>query len=126
MIRKLYLLLLIITSLFGYLEWGGNNHMFLFQAERDIFSKLFADPVAVLHPFTVLPFLGQIILLISLFQKYPSKTWVYTGVGFLGILLGLMLLIGLISTNYKVILSTIPFLTVSVCTILQFRKTGST
>ncbi len=25
---------LIITSLLGYLEWGGNSHSFLFQATR--------------------------------------------------------------------------------------------
>lgn len=69
---KLLNFLLIVTSLLGYLEWGGDNHIFLFKAEAEILSKLFTDPLSVLHPFTLLPLAGQIILLITLFQK---KTW---------------------------------------------------
>ena len=48
---KILNLLLIVTSLFGYLEWGGNNSILLFQAEADIISKLFTDPTSVIHPF---------------------------------------------------------------------------
>ncbi|MFM9056429.1 MAG: hypothetical protein ACKOQY_07045 [Bacteroidota bacterium] len=42
--------LLILTSLFGFLEWGGNNQAFLFEAELDVLSRSFTDPVAVIHP----------------------------------------------------------------------------
>ena len=38
---KILNFLLIIFSLFGYLEWSGNQHIFLFEAEIEIFSKLF-------------------------------------------------------------------------------------
>ena len=65
--------LLIVSSLFGFLEWGRNYKMFLFQLEAEIVTKFFKDPISVLHPFTILPFLGQVILLITLFQKSPSK-----------------------------------------------------
>jgi len=65
--------LLLVTSLFGYLEWGGNNHLFLFQAEGEIFSKLISDPTSVIHPFILLPIIGQALLLITLFQKTPHK-----------------------------------------------------
>ncbi|MEZ5041890.1 MAG: hypothetical protein R2828_18485 [Saprospiraceae bacterium] len=114
--------LLIITSLLGYLEWSGNNHSFLFQAEAQIFSKLFTDPTSVLHPFTILPMLGQVILVVTLFQKTPSKTLTYIGIGSLGILLGLMFVIGLMSLNYKVLISTIPFIVVSIIAIRHQRK----
>lgn len=30
---KIFNIILIITSLFGYLEWSGDSHSFLFQAE---------------------------------------------------------------------------------------------
>lgn len=60
---------LILTSLFGYLQWGGGNSMFLFQAEGEVFIKLFTNPAEALHPLTILPMLGQIILLITIFQK---------------------------------------------------------
>ena len=49
---KLLNALLIVTSLFGYMEWGGGNHLFLFQAEGQVLAKMFTDPMSVLHPFT--------------------------------------------------------------------------
>jgi hypothetical protein len=52
----------------GYLEWGGDSHSYLFQAEVEVLSKLFVDPVSVLHPLTVLPLAAQVILLLTLFQ----------------------------------------------------------
>ncbi|HRG00439.1 MAG: hypothetical protein U0W65_02325 [Bacteroidia bacterium] len=114
--------LLIITSLLGYLEWGGNNHILLFQAEAEIFSKLLYDPQSVIHPLILMPLAGQVLLLITLFQKTPNKRLTYIAIGSLGLLLGFMLFIGLIDLNLKIIISTIPFLTVSVYTILQLKK----
>jgi len=71
--RKAYNLGLLLTSLIGYLEWGGNNNTFLFQAEGEILSKLFTDPGSVVHPFTLLPMTGQLILIVTLFLKEPTK-----------------------------------------------------
>ncbi len=114
---------LIITSLFGYLEWGGNKHLFLFEVELEIFSKLCTSPISVVHPLTILPIMGQMILFFTLWQKNPSKVLTYIGIGCLGILLILMFIIGLISLNYKITLSTIPFIILSVITIFHHRKT---
>ncbi|MEZ4905861.1 MAG: hypothetical protein R2822_30880 [Spirosomataceae bacterium] len=119
---KIFNFLLVITSLLGYLEWSGNSHSFLFQAEGEIFSKLFTDPISILHPFTVLPLLAQVILLFTLFQKMPSKTLTYLSIGGLGILLVFMFIIGLLSSNYKIISSTIPFLVTSILAIRHYRK----
>jgi hypothetical protein len=119
---KIFNFSLIITSLFGYLEWGGNNHSFLFQTEGEIFSKLFTDPSSVLHPFTILPMAGQLLLVITLFQKKPSKKLTYISIGGLGLLLGLMFVIGIISFNIKTILSTIPFIIIAILTIQYYRK----
>ncbi|MCE1197518.1 MAG: hypothetical protein LWW85_00995 [Marinilabiliales bacterium] len=119
---KVLNLLLLITSLFGYLEWGNHYHTFLIQAEVDVLSKLFADPLSVLHPLTVAPMIGQILLLITLFQKVPSRVLTFVSMGCLGLLLGLMLFIGVISLNFKIILSTLPFVLIAVWTILYHRK----
>lgn len=119
---KIINLLLIITSLFGYLEWSGNSHSFLFQAEGEIISKLFSDPISIIHPFIVLPLLGQLILLFTLFQKKPGKILTYISISGLGILLAFMFIAGLLSFNYKIVISTIPFLTVSVLAIRHYRK----
>ncbi|HNR08785.1 MAG TPA: hypothetical protein PKM27_15810 [Saprospiraceae bacterium] len=122
---KVYNLLLILTSLFGYLEWGGNNHQFLFEAEAEIFSRLINDPLSVIHPLVLLPLAGQILLLITLFQRKPSKILTFIGMGGLGILLGFMALVGVLGLNYKIVLSVLPFLTIAVMTILFYRKTHS-
>ena len=119
---KILNLLLVITSLFGYLEWSGDSRMFLFQAEGEIFLKLFTDPISILHPFIVLPLISQIILLFTLFQKNPSKILTYISIGGLSILLVFMFIIGLLSFNYKIAISSIPFLTVSFLAIRHFRK----
>lgn len=119
---KILNLLLIITSLIGYLEWSGNSHIFLFKAEAEIFSKLFTDPVSVVHPFTILPLASQILLLITTFQKTPDKTLTYISIAGLGLLLGFMFIVGLLSMNFKILISTIPFIVVSVLSIRHFRK----
>lgn len=119
---KILNFLLIVTSLIGYLEWSRDSHMFLFQAEGEIIRKLFSDPLSVIHPFIMLPMIGQILLAITLFQKKPNKILTYISIGGLGILLVFMFLIGLISLNYKILLSTIPFIVVAVLTVMHFRK----
>ncbi len=113
---------LIVTSPLGYLEWGKNTYTFLFQAEFEILIKIFKDTKSVLHPFTILPLIGQLILIITLFQKTPSKILTYIGIVSLSILLLFMFLIGLMSMNYKIIFSTIPFIVTSILATIHSRK----
>ena len=115
-------ILLLIASLFGYLEWGGNNHAFLFQAEQEWMSRLFYDPKSITHPFILIPFLAQIILLITLFQRQPSKWLTYISIAGLGLLLGFMFVIGILSGNFKIIISTLPFLVLSLITIRHYHQ----
>jgi hypothetical protein len=119
---KILISLLIVTSLFGHLEWGQGKQMFLFQVEAEIFTKIFTDPLSVLHPFTVLPFIGQLILLFTLFQKQPGKVLTFIGMGCIGILLALVLFIGIISLNFSILFSAVPFFVVAFFTIWQLRK----
>ena len=119
---KILNFLLIITSLFGYLEWGGNNDLVLIKAEAEIFSELFSDPVSIFHPFILLPIVGQTLLLITLLQKTPSKTFTYIGVACLGLLLGFMFVIGLIVLNFKILISTLPFIITAVFTMRYSHK----
>ncbi len=120
--KKIFNFLLIITSLIGYLEWGKNNHTFLFQSEVELLSKIFTNPYAAIHPFTILPLFGQLLLVITLFQRKPNKNLTYLSIGCLGILLGFMFLIGLISLKIKISISTIPFIVVSILTIRHTIK----
>lgn len=120
--RKILNLLLIITSLFGYLEWGTDNKMFLFQGEWEVLAKLVQDPLAAAHPFTLMPLFGQIILLFTLFQKEPGKTLTLIGLGCLSLLLLFMLLIGILSFNLKILLSTIPFIITGVLVVIEAKR----
>lgn len=120
--NKILNLALILTSLLGYLEWGTGNKMFLFQIEGEVLSKLFSDPVSALHPFTVLPLLGQILLIVTLFQQQPGKMLTYIGIGCIGLLLAFIFFIGLISLNFKVLLFALPFLLVAAWTIRENIK----
>ncbi len=119
---KIFNFLLIITSLLGYLEWGKGHQMFLFQAEGEIFAKLFNQPGSILHPFILFPFIGQLLLAITLFQKQPGKVLTFTAIAGIGILILMMLVIGCLGLNYKIALSTLPYLLIATLTIHHHLK----
>lgn len=116
---------MIITSLLGYMEWGGGNHTFLLQAEADIFTKLISDPASVIHPFILLPLLGQLLLVITLFQRTPGKILTYTGVVCLGMLMVFLFAIGSLAGNSKMIFYSLPFIVVATLSIVQYRNKGN-
>jgi hypothetical protein len=107
--KKLLTVLLLLTSLFGYLAWGNGKHAFLFQAEADVLAKAIHHPLEVLHPFVLIPFVGQLLLLFTLFQKQPGRLLTLLGLAALSILMVLLLLIGALSFNLKIAGSTLPF-----------------
>lgn len=113
--------LLLISSLFGYLEWGTDNKSFLFESEYVILKNLITNPGSAIHPFTLIPILGQILLIFTLFQKKPSKSLIYIGCASIGILLGFMFVIGIIALNPKIFISTLPFLIVAAYTIFHLK-----
>jgi hypothetical protein len=113
---------LILTSLIGFLEWGLDNKQFLFQVEFEIIIKLFTNPSSVIHPLTLIPLIGQITLFITLFQKNPNKVMTFIGIFGITLLIGVMFVIGLISLNYNIIFSTIPFLSIAILTLRHHLK----
>lgn len=118
--------LLIIFSLFGYLEWGTNSNSFLFEGEYEVLRNLFKNFDSAVHPLTIIPLVGQILLVVSLFQKKPDKTLTYTGISCLTLLLGFMFFIGIIGMKFKILISTIPFLVTAIFALLQLRKQKQT
>lgn len=118
---KLLNLGLILTSLLGYLEWGRGKHEFLFESEWLVLSKIFTDPMLVLHPLTVIPILGQIILFITLLQPKPNKILTYLGMGSIGFLLVFLCFVGIIDLNFRIVLSTLPFLILGFITLRHHR-----
>ena len=113
---------LIATSVLAYLEWSGDSSMFLLSAEAEIIAKLFTDPASVIHPFTLLPLAGQLILLATLFQKRPGRGLTYVGLGCIALLLYFIFIIGIMAMNIKIFGSTLPFVTISVLTIIAYQR----
>ena len=122
-VKKALNLSLVLASLVGYLEWGKTESTFLFQAEAAMLDKAFEHPESLLHPFAILPLLGQAALVATLFQKEAGKRLTYFGIAGLGILLAFMFVVGLISLNPRILLSTLPFLTLAVVTVRRHRAT---
>jgi len=119
---KLFSILLLITSLIGYLEWSGKNQIFLYQAEIEVLQKLFTNPISIIHPFTILPILGQLSLIVTIFQTEPNKKLIYFSILAVGILLVFIFIVGIMALNYKIIISTIPFILVSFFTIRYYKE----
>ncbi len=110
-------LTLLFTSLFGYLAWGNNQQAFLYQVEWDVISKLMNEPASVMHPLILLPLIGQLLLLISVFKRHPGKILLFTGLVCIGVLFLMMLLVGILSSNAKIILLASPYLIVALITV---------
>ncbi len=108
--KKLPLLLTVVSFFLCYMEWGANQSSFLFEAAFQVFSQRNSASDNFSHPLILLPFLGLLVLVYQAFQPSPNRRWVYIGLVLPGILVLFILLAGLLSTNVKVIASTLPFL----------------
>ena len=118
--KRYFNILLLITSLFGYLEWGTDQHEFLFQIEYELLFNIGFNPDNFTHPFILLPMLGQLFLIITLFQKEPSRILTLGGLACLSVIMLMILLAGSLSLNARMILSTLPFLLTGIFVIRQF------
>ena len=105
---NIILLLLFLTSFFGYLEWGERQE-FIFQMEFDVLKKIFTNPASVVHPFIVLPLLGQIILLIALLRKQTNKYLILLGIFGIFLLYAMIFIVGILSMKFKIMFSVLPF-----------------
>lgn len=120
--KRWRILLLVIFSLLGYLHWGKDQHMFLFQAEADILRSIFRQPENYLHPFILLPLFGQVLLLVA-FLRPKMANWIQlTGMLCLALIIFMILFIGIIDPSWKMILSASPFTIIFVWHILAMIK----
>ena len=110
---------LLLSFLGLYLEWGKRQHAFVAQIEWQIISLQKPLLGTFLYPLVLLPFVGQLLLLYTLFTTQPRRWQTRTSIVFMGTLAIIVLLSGVFSFNWKIILSSLPFWTLSV---LLWRK----
>jgi hypothetical protein len=120
--KKLLTFLSLLSFQLGYLSWGKGQTLFIFQGEAEIIRKGIANPMSVLHPFILVPFLGQLLLIITLFQKEPSKTLTFIGLGCLSMLMLMLLFIGVSVPDGKIFISALPFFVVAVLILRTYKK----
>lgn len=113
---------LLAASLIGYLEWGKGNFAFLFQVEYELLFGA-KNSQNFLHPFVLVPLLGQLLLFITLFQKVPRRVLTYIALASLSLLMLFICFIGIIVPNFKMLFSTIPFIVTGIL-ILKYNRYG--
>ena len=118
---------ILVAFLVCYLQWGGESSAFVAQVEYQV---LFGKPAAqnFAHPLIAIPFLGQLLVFYTLFQKSPSRRLVSIGIVLMGVLVVLLTLVGVLAANAKIVLSTLPFLALAVLHFVRpwRRPTGTT
>lgn len=112
--------LILLSSLIPYLNWGGENHAFLFQIEWEIIKKLCSDPAQVIHPLIIIPVLSQVII-ITFGLFIPKVRPVFIGIIGLFLLFIFIFLGGFLSANLWMILSGVPFVISSILFILVVK-----
>lgn len=120
--KKISILLAILSALFCLLEWGGGNSAFLYEVEYQILFQQQNNIESLTHPAVLVPMLGQLFLLVALFQKKPDKRLVYAGLSLIALLVLLLLLIGVLSKNIRIIGCTLPFLGAAVWCVRLFQQ----
>jgi hypothetical protein len=120
--QRLINILLFITFLFGYMEWGRGNHTFIFQAQAEMLIKASTDIRNLVHPFIIVPFVGQVLILWSIFQKEPGRRITFIGLACLSTIMLFLFFIGVSAPNFKILGSTLPFLVTAILALRYHRK----
>ncbi len=120
--KRILNILLLLASLIGYLEWGGGNHAFLGQAEYELLFKKAPESATFLHPFVLVPLCGQLLLLITVFQKETKRILTFIALACLSLIMVFLFVIGLMSGNVKVALSAVPFIVIGVLVVRYNRR----
>jgi heme A synthase len=113
---------LALAPLICYLEWSGGHSAFVYQMEYNILFQHKNTSGSFTHPLVLLPLLGQLLILFTVFQKQPGKRLALAGQVMLSLLVVMILVAGILSLNIKIILSTVPFIIASVAFYLSFKR----
>lgn len=119
--KRLLNLGLLIAFQFCYLEWP-NHSMYVFEAEKEIFTKTENWISNFTHPIILIGLVTQIVLLLGAILPNINSKINTLSVLLLGALVLLFAVVGVLSLNYKIIFSTLPFL---ILTVIYFVKNSN-
>jgi hypothetical protein len=104
---------LLLASFFGYLEWAWQNSAWFYEIEWEALKGLFRANPNSLHPFIILPILGQCCLLVYLIKPRMKRLLVFALIGLLPLFV-FVAFVGTMGHNAEILLSTLPFIILSV------------
>gem|GEM_PF-6260066 len=116
-IVSVFALLLLSTSGLAWLEWGQHSEC-LFAMEFTLI-KGGGSEGTFLHPAVIFPMIGQCCLLSAVFV--PRRWLLLAGIIPLFLLLLLVFVPGVLSGNIRMILSPLPFLVLSVWSLVATK-----
>lgn len=117
--KKGYGIGLLLSFLICYLEWGHNSS-FIAEEEYNFFVHHITLS-SFLHPPILAPFIGQLLLLYSLFPKDPNPKLILAGMILLGLLAWFIFIISILSLNPKMIACSLPFTLISIFFIRHYK-----
>jgi len=120
--KRILNLALVIAFQICFLEWPPSNSMFIFQGEYLIFSIKEQLIDNLIHPIILTGLIAQLILLSGFLLPRINKMVNTLGVILLGIVVLLFFVVGLITLNYKIALSTLPYLGLTIVYFVKFRN----
>ena len=121
--RTLHILAIIASFLCCYLEWGDRS-AFLFQMVSDVFVQSRATD-NFSHPAVAIPLAGLVLLFISAFLRKPRRWMMWAGSILPGLLVVFILLIGLLGGNWRIAVSTLPFIVLATSYIFRERRVAA-
>ncbi len=114
--------LLFLSFQICYLEWPPHNSMFVFQAIFEIFSKTENLVDNFTHPIILLGLFTQLLLLLGALNPKMNKKLNAIGILLLGLLVLLFLLISILSLNLKMLLATLPYLSITIYFFWNYKR----
>lgn len=108
-----------------YLEWGGGNHCFIFQLQQKILTEPRQFIANFTHPIILAGFVGQVFLFLSLFVQKQQFRMVAYGLILLGIPVFLIVLSGILSANFRIFGSCLPFLLFAYLSLYRLKRNAS-
>ncbi len=106
--QRLALIWLFTSFLFCYFEWSDQS-AFVYEVAYQLLFEKSEKANAFSHPLVLLPFLGQLLVLISVFLPKPKRWMVFSGMAMMGLLVLVLLIVGVVGKNWRIAVATLPF-----------------
>lgn len=124
--KSILYLLLILGFSCCYMTWGVNQTAFVFQVEYLVFTEKDHITSNFSNPLILAGSLAQLILVLAIFHLIKNKYVIMFAIGMLDIIVLLILLAGLLTVNWKIIISTLPPICFSVMLYKELYNTKLT